>query len=71
MSDRMDQFLALAGHNLRENLDWRVGQAFWNAACVLDSSIPAHVVGLGVDPFYVDSRLPSFLKFLQRKWDQP
>lgn len=45
--------------------EWREGQAYFNYLEEMDGELANIVRGTGNDPFYVDSKIPRFLKWLE------
>lgn len=52
----------------------RLGQHIWNSLCEDKADLINHICNddeiYKLDPFYVDSRIPAFLVYVQENWDK-
>ena len=69
----MSQTLTTRVHELglrlvKENPDWRTGQAYFNALVIEEPEIADFVRGQLIDPYYQDDRLPVFWQYVG-SWD--
>lgn len=58
VSERADQMQ-------RENPDWRVGQAWFNALHEIDPGLANQIRGSQDDPFYRDDRVTAFVQRIE------
>jgi hypothetical protein len=49
--------------------EWRLGQAFYNVLDANRPDIARKIQGTMRDPFYQDTRIPTFLTFVLENWD--
>lgn len=59
----------LAFANTQRPQGWRKGQLAFNLLCDIHPTLADKVRGTSNDPFYRDNRIPDFLMFVQRHWD--
>lgn len=53
---------------LRENPQWRSGQAHFNVLSMFRPDISEPLRGSTLDPFYQDDLLPAFLAHVANEW---
>ena len=63
-----DAFAAQLRRRRRECPAERRGQRYFNALSLVRPDLAGQVVGTALDPFYLDDRLPEFMRFVDDNW---
>jgi len=63
------KFILAAEESLRINSSLRKGQAYMNTLYNFDKTLYIKITKDNtLDPFYIDNKLPAFLKFVENEW---
>jgi len=63
-------FLHLVIEARAEHPEWRVGQTLFNILHQLAPDLAEEIRGAAIDPFYQDSRIPKFLEYIKKNWEE-
>lgn len=65
----MERLLDQAADYQAQHPEWRPGQSLYNALTWVHPRLAKRLRGSKFDPFHIDSRIPAFLLYVQRHWD--